>query len=138
MPMSAKNILDVVGCLFLLMFAIQVITTVKAHRGLNWKAIRQMSQVSMGGAKALMLFGGLAGLALALLQPVLSDWIPPFPPLLIIGVSVLALNRACLPPTFLFLGASQAGGFSLATDLLLTVAPLKIVHLLASRDAGGL
>jgi len=82
--MSAKNTLDIVGCLFLLMFGIQVFTTIKAHRGLSSRAIRQMAQVSMGGVKALLLFGGVAGLASALLQPVLSDWIPPFPPLLVL------------------------------------------------------
>ncbi|OGF63824.1 MAG: hypothetical protein A2Y62_03535 [Candidatus Fischerbacteria bacterium RBG_13_37_8] len=115
--MSAKNVLNVVGCLFLLMFALQAFTTVKANRELVWKAIRKMLMVSLGGAKALLLIGGIIGLAYPIFQLLLSDWIPPFPPLFTIGVSLLALNGACLPPTFLFLAASQGAGFSLAHEI---------------------
>src|SRR4030042_2094018 len=92
--MSAKNVLNVVGCLFLLMFALQAFTTVKANRELVWKAIRKMLMVSLGGAKALLLIGGIIGLAYPIFQLLLSDWIPPFPPLFTIGVSLLALNGA--------------------------------------------
>jgi len=135
--MNAIDILNLVGCAFLLLSVIQIIAAVKAQRGLGMAAIRQMSRVSMGGGKALLLLGGLVGLASAILQPVLSDWIPPLPPLLTIGLSLIALNGACLPPTFLFLAASQAGGFSLANEIQFTIAPLKIVHLLDSFQAGA-
>lgn len=134
--MSARSILDIVGCLFLLMFALQVFTTVRAHRGLSGRAIRYMSRVSLGGVKSLLLIGGLVGLMSAIFQPLFMEWIPPLPPFLIIGVSLLALNGACLPPTFLFLAASREGGVSLASELQFTVAPLKIVHLLDSFQAG--
>jgi hypothetical protein len=136
--MDAQNLLNIVGCLFLLMFGIQVLTTIRSHQRFSIAAVRQMTQVSMGGGKALLLFGGVLGLASALLQPVLSDWIPPLPPLMMIGVSLLALNGACLPPTFLLLAASQTGGFSFANDVQLSVAPLKMVHLLDSFQAGAI
>jgi hypothetical protein len=135
--MNATSILDVVGGLFLLIFVLQVVATVKAHRGLSGKAFRQMTRVSLGGAKALLLICGLGGLASSALQPFLSDWIPPFSPLLVIGGSLLALNAACLPPTFLFLAASKEGGFSLASELQFAVPPLKMVHLLDSFSAGS-
>ncbi|MGD0789177.1 MAG: hypothetical protein ABR898_14435 [Terracidiphilus sp.] len=134
--MSAKNLLDVLGCMFLLMSAIQMFMTAKTHRGFIWKSIRLTSQVSLGGAKVLLLIGGLIGLASAVLQPLLSDWIPPLPALLVIGASLLALNGACQPPTFLFLAASRERGFLLASDIELLVPPLKLVHLLNSFEAG--
>jgi hypothetical protein len=132
--MSAKLILDIGGCLFLLVFALQIFTTIKARGGL--RGIRQVTRVSLRGVKALLLIGGVLALVSAICQPLLVDLFPPFPPLLIIGASLLALNAACLPPTFLFLGASQEGGFSLASDLQYAVTPLKIMHLLDSRQAG--
>jgi hypothetical protein len=134
--MSAGNVLNVIGCLFLVGFVIEVVTTAKTHPGSIWKSTQLTLQVSMGGPKGLLFIGGILGLALTLFQPILSDWLPPIPALLSVGVSLLALNGACLPPTFLFLAASREPGFLLASDVQISVAPLKIVHLLNSFEAG--
>jgi len=136
--MSIEIILNLVGCLFLLVFAVQAFAEVKTHRGFSTKAILQMAKVSLSGVKVFLLIGGVIGLISVIFQPLLLDWIPPLPPLFVIGISLLALSGTCLPPTFLFLAASQESGFSLASEFSATVAPLKMVHLLDTFDAGAL
>ncbi|HEX7181498.1 MAG TPA: hypothetical protein VF756_06615 [Thermoanaerobaculia bacterium] len=136
--MTSSSILDIAGGLFLLIFGVQVVTTIKTHGGPLWRAVREMTRVTLRGPKALLLIGGVVGLMNALFQQLAPSWVPPIPPLLLIGISLVALNGACLPPAILYLAASRASGFSFASELQIAVAPLKVVHMLQSFEAGAI
>ena len=100
-----------------------------------------MVTFSARGRKALLMIGGLYGLmtaaAAALFPEATSGWIPPFPRVFQCGVSVVALFAGCLPPAFLFLGASQQPAISLLSKISFATAPLKLVHMIESIDAGA-
>jgi hypothetical protein len=136
--MRSSVIFDTIAVFFFLLFAIQILVTAKAYGGLPTKALWAMTRVTIRGPKVLLLVSGILGLFDSLFQPLLSSWIPPFPRLFLAGLSLVALNGACLPPTVLYLAASKAKGFSLASELQFSIAPLKIVHLLDTFQAGAI
>lgn len=134
--MIGESILNITGSLFLLLFSIQVFTTVRAYGKMPPKAVMGMMQVTLRSSKLILLVGAILGFFLVLFEPLLASWFPPFPKLFLTGLSLVALNGACLPPTFLYLAASRAKAFSLTSDLQLAIAPLKIVNLIDTIQAG--
>lgn len=135
--MNGIIFLNIVGGISLIFFSIQVLTTVNVYGKFPTKAVKEMMRVTLRSPKLLLFVAAILGLFDSLFQPFLSSWIPPFPRLLITGLSLIALNGACLPPTFLYLAASNAKAFSLMSDLQFAIAPLKIVHMLETFQAGA-
>jgi hypothetical protein len=117
--------------LSLFIFGLQLLATRAAFGHLFLASTATMIRVTLRGRKIILLVAGLSGLITASLQSQIS-WIPPFPPLLLTGFSLLALNGACLPPAVLYLGVSRRDGWVLTKPLQRTVAPLKFIHLLDS------
>lgn len=127
--------LELLGWLCVFFFGLQLVATLRAHHGLPRRAVREMTEVTLGG-RTLLLFAGLLALLDALLEPLLSDWIPPLPRPLLLGMGLLALDAACLPPTVLYLATSSGVASLLYSEVMLAVAPLKTVQLLDPSKAG--
>ena len=135
------NLLDIFGTILLVFAAIQLITAIKVFKPLPRRAIWGMATFTLRGKKALIMLGGLFGLtsaaAAALFPEATAGWILPFPRFFQCGISLVALNAGCLPPAFLFLGASRQPAFNLLSEIPLAIAPLKLVHMIESIEAGS-
>jgi hypothetical protein len=127
--MNLKTALDILTALCLIVFGLQVLATRAAFGSLFLVSTATMARVTLRGPKILLLICGLQGLLLAAFHP---SWAPPFPPMLMTGLSLLVLNGACLPPAVLYLGVSRRDGWMLAGPLQRAVVPLKFIHLLDS------
>src|ERR1043165_1087601 len=125
-----KTILDVAGFLFLLIAAFQFVATLRAYGSLPKRAVAIAIRTTLKSSKIFLLLAAIISLMSATLQPLMPSWIPPFPFLLQVGVAFIGINAACLPPTILYLATSKPEGVSLGSDLVFTVAPLKLTHLL--------
>lgn len=132
------NLLDIIGLLFILLFMAQLIAVIRIYKGGILKSIRIMASVSLRSGKAFLLFGGTIALFCSIFQSLLSSWIPPFPPVLLTGLGLVALGGACLPPGLIYLGASQSSGFFFVQKLMSAIAPMKVTHLLNSFEAGAI
>lgn len=134
-----SKILDVVGALFLLLFFIQWISTIRAFHGLPWRAVWGTIGVTFHSSKVLLLFGVIVFLFYALFQAIFPSAITLFPStLFLIGLITIGLNGSCLPPTVLYLAASRQEAILLASKLQTAVSPLKFVHLLNRFEAGAI
>ena len=127
-----KTTLDILTMVFLVIFGLQVVATRAAFGSLFLASSATMIRVTLRGPKVLLLICGVLGLLGASFQPQYPPGIPPFPPLLLAALSLLALNGACLPPAVLYLAASRRDSWTLVWPLQRAAVPLKFVHLLDS------
>ena len=132
------NLLNVFGSLCIFLFMAQLIAVIRIYKGGILKSIRVMTSVSLQSGKAFLLFGGTVALFSSVFQDLLSSWIPPFPPVLLIGLGMVALGGACLPPGIFYLSASEPSGFTFVHSLMFAIAPMKVTHLLNSFEAGAI
>lgn len=134
--MSIWGFFDWGGALFLGLCGIRFATTFKAYDRVPWNAIWDMICVSAQGKHLSFLIGGLLGLTYVILDEFSSLLWPLTTPLFISGISGLALTRACLPPSILYLAVSQQKGQQLLSEVIEGARPFKVVHLIRSLDMG--
>ena len=122
--------IDIAGLLFILLFCVQLITVVRIYRGNIFNGIYTMTSISLRGGKSFLLFGGAFSLFAVMFGHAISLWVPPFPPVLMTGLGLVAIGGACLPPGVVYLGASEPPGVSFVHKLMFAIAPMKVTHLL--------
>lgn len=86
--------------------------------------------IALRSKKIIMLISSCALLLVGLFRDTIGDLLPPFPRMIMIGSGALWAIKICMPPSVLFLSASQDKGRTLLRDIQSACIPLKVSHLL--------
>lgn len=130
--MTNLQIINIVGLCFISYSLIQWFSGIRFSSKFSFKELKTFLSITLRSKKVFAFIAGFSLILGSISQLFAPGLLPPFPILLVIGLSLIAINISCLPPSILFLGTSRPKGYGMIQKFDFLVPPLKIIHFLST------